>query len=503
MSYNGGNMISRVIVLGGGSAGFMAALALKTKLSALDVLVIRSKDIGIIGVGEGSTVVLTKFLHQYLGVPPQRFFALARPTFKLGLRFIWGTRPYFNYTFAPGPEARLDGLAKPIGYYCDEDMEYADPFSAMMTHDRVFDRAPNGVPVLHEGIAYHFENEKFVRFLEEYALSLGVRILDDTVVRVTQDESGVSGLVMQSGQTQTADLYVDSSGFASVLLAKALGEPFVSFKASLFCDRAVVGGWDRTDETIKPYTTCETMESGWAWQIEHEGRINRGYVYSSDFISDDDAEKEFRRKNPKVGPTRVVRFVSGCYQRAWVKNVVAVGNASGFVEPLEATALGVIAMQSRLLADSLLECDRVPGPVVAREYNDYHLKNWESIRGFIAVHYKYNRRLDTPFWRHCREKTDLGVGRRVVEYYQEVGPGQLWGPTLLESFDQFQLPGYAALLIGQQVPYRRTHVPAEKERAIVAKHRAQMRERALKAMGVREVLEMIHSPKWKWSVAAG
>lgn len=500
MSYNG-NMIAKVIVLGGGSAGFMAALAMKTRLPALDVLVIRSKDIGIIGVGEGSTVVLTKFLHQYLGVPPQQFFSVARPTFKLGLRFVWGTRPYFNYTFGPGPEIRLDGLRKPLGYYCDDDMEYADPFSALMTHDRVFERAPNGGPALHEGVAYHFENEKFVRFLEAHAVAVGVKILDDTVVNVTQDVGGITGLLMQSGDTQAADLYVDSSGFASVLLAKSLGEPFVSFKSSLFCDRAVIGGWDRTDETIKPYTTCETMESGWAWQIEHEGRINRGYVYASDFINDDDAEKEFRRKNPKVGPTRVVRFVSGCYRRAWVKNVVAVGNASGFVEPLEATALGVIAMQSRLLADSLLECDRSPGPAIAREYNDYHLKNWESIRGFIAVHYKFNRRLDTPFWRHCQEKTDLGVARRVVDYYQELGPGQLWGPTLLESFDQFQLPGYAALLLGQQLPYRRTHVPTDNELALVARHRKGMRERAQRAMGVREVLDMIHSPKWKWGPA--
>src|SRR5688572_11264383 len=145
MSHSNGNMIAKVIVLGGGSAGFMAALALKARLPSLDVLVIRSKDIGIIGVGEGSTVVLTKFLHQYLGVPPQQFFSLARPTFKLGLRFVWGTRPYYNYTFGPGPEIRLAGLPKPLGYYCDDDMEYADLYSAMMTHDRVFERAPNGL----------------------------------------------------------------------------------------------------------------------------------------------------------------------------------------------------------------------------------------------------------------------------------------------------------------------------------------------------------------------
>src|SRR4030095_13528653 len=121
-----------------------------------------------------------------------------------------------------------------------------------------------------------------------------------------------------------------------------------------FNDRAVVGGWDRAaGEPIKPYTTCQTMNSGWCWQIEHERRVHRGYVYFSAFISDENAEREFRAACPRVGPTRIVKFVSGRYERNWVKNVVAIGNASGFVEPLEATALGVIAMQCRLLAGSL------------------------------------------------------------------------------------------------------------------------------------------------------
>src|SRR6185369_9411983 len=151
-----------------------------------------------------------------------------------------------------------------------------------------FERGRGGGPVfLGLAYAYHFENEKFVQFLEGYASAQGVDIVDDTVAQVKQDEKGVSELLMASGRSETADFYVDASGFASLLLGKTLGEPFESFKSTLFCDRAVVGGWDRgLEEIIKPYTTCETMEAGWAWQIEHENRVNRGYVYSSDFISD-------------------------------------------------------------------------------------------------------------------------------------------------------------------------------------------------------------------------
>src|SRR5688500_6761314 len=125
----------------------------------------------------------------------------------------------------------------------------------MMTHDRVFERAPNGGIKFHDSISYHFENEKFVQFLEGLATALGVRTLDDTVLEVKQDERGVAGLVLKSGVTESADLYVDSSGFISLLLGKTLGEPFINFKSSLFCGRAVVGGWARTDEAIKPYTT--------------------------------------------------------------------------------------------------------------------------------------------------------------------------------------------------------------------------------------------------------
>ncbi len=495
-------MVKKVIVLGGGSAGFMAAIALRAKVPGLDVLVIRSKDIGVIGVGEGSTVALTRFLHDYLKVGPKRFHEVAQPTWKLGLKFLWGRRPYFNYTFGPGLEARYPDLPKPTGYYCDGDAEYTDPQSALMTHDRVFEREPGGAPAIRNAaFSYHFENEKFVQFLEGYAVAQGVRTLDDTVLEVRQDETGVAGLVLKSGAVESGDLYVDSSGFVSLLLGKAMGEPFLSFKSSLFCDRAVVGGWARGpgDEVIKPYTTCETMNAGWAWQIEHIGRVNRGYVYASDFVSDDEARAEFLAKNPKVTETRVVRFVCGRYRRCWVKNVVAIGNASGFVEPLEATALGVIAMQSRLLADTLVDGDGRPRRSQVNQYNAYHERNWDSIRAFIAVHYKFNTRLDTPFWRACRADTDLGArAEAVVDYYRECGPSPLCQPTLFDEFDQFKMAGYATMLVGMEVPFERTHQPTNAELRTWAARRHRNREAALRAVPVREALDVIHSPRWKW-----
>jgi len=494
-------MIKRVLILGGGSAGFIAALALKRKLPNLEVLVICSKDIGIIGVGEGSTPALTRFLHDYLGINVKKFFATTQPTWKLGLRFLWGTRPYFNFSFNAGQMAgAVKELPRIRACYCLNEMEYEEPLSALMSQDRVFERAQNGGPVLHSSIAYHVENEKFVRFLEEYAVALGVKVLDDKVIEVEQNEAGVAGLRLESGRRETADLYLDASGFGSVLLGKALGEPFVSYDKTLFCDRAVVGGWDRKDPEdllIKPYTTCETMNCGWCWQIEHENRINRGYVFSSGFISDEEAEKEFRLKNPKVGPTRLVRFVSGRYRNQWVKNVVGIGNACGFVEPLEATALGAIASNCMILTNTLKELNCEVTPSVQRQFNRQQTTISDDIRDFLSLHYRFNKRLDTPFWRHCWEATDLGAAAELVEVYRESGP-TLWLNQMFSKDNPFGTNGYFALLVGQQVENRQRYQPSADELRIWNAERQRNKSMAMRGLTVREALEKVRSPNWQW-----
>jgi tryptophan halogenase len=240
------------------------------------------------------------------------------------------------------------------------------------------------------------------------------------------------------------------------------------------------------------------MDAGWCWQIEHEDRVNRGYVYSSSFISDEDAEREFRAANPKLAEVRVVRFVTGRYARAWVKNVVAIGNASGFVEPLEATALGVIGTQSRLLAEALIDAGLHTRPTHAAEYNDHHARCWDGIRSFIAVHYKFNTRRDTPFWRACRADTDLAGAARPVAFFQENGPSGYWAPTMFDPFDAFGAAGYATLLVGMRVSYTGKHTASEGERKYMEVRRRGNQELARRAMGVREALDVIRSPRWRW-----
>ena len=496
-------MVKRVVVVGGGSAGFLAAITIKARVRDLPVCVIRSQDIGIIGVGEGSTAILTRHLHGYLGIEYPEFYRLAEPQWKLGIRFLWGPRPFFDYSIAPPFDVVYPGLSKPAGYYCDDygdrPLEYAGAGSALMSHDRAFLRRGDGRPHITPFLAYHVENEKFVGFLDRYARRLGVEVVDDTIVEVLQNEAGVAGLRLASGAVRDADLYLDCSGFRSLLLGKTLGEPFVGFKSSLFCDRAVVGGWERgPDEPIKPYTTAETMDAGWCWQIEHEHRINRGYVYGSDFIGDEQAEREFRSKNPKVGPTRIVKFVSGRYQRSWVKNVVAIGNASGFVEPLESTALGFICTESVWLTESLLEADREARPSIASIFNKRVARGWDVIRGFLALHYKFNARTDTAFWLACRRETDLCGAADVVQCYQENGPTTLFAKTVLDPDDQFTMEGYLAMLVGQRVPYHTRFRPGPAERQAWDRIRQHHRALALGGFGVAEALRLVRSTSFQW-----
>jgi tryptophan halogenase len=330
--------------------------------------------------------------------------------------------------------------------------------------------------------------------LEKSCREAGVEIIDATVKPELGGE-GIAALVSEDGRRISGDLYVDASGFRSELLGRALGEPFISYEDALFCERAVIAGWPRTNEPIYPYTTVETMNSGWAWQIEHEHFINRGYVYSSRFISDDEALAEFLAKNPKIANTpRVVKFRSGRYARHWVGNVIAIGNSAGFVEPLEATALQVICVEVSTLADALLDSLCEPNPSIMKLYNRYNSDQWDDIRNFLAVHYKFNTRLDTPFWQACRNETALHAAEEIVEFYRENGPSMLAGVALVHPSNSFKMDGYMALLVGQNVPHNKPYAVPPAERDLWRKHCEGLATEARRGMTVKEALDAIRSP---------
>ncbi len=495
-------MIRDITVLGGGTAGFIAAIALKRKLPHLRVRVLRSADIGVIGVGEGTTQFFPRFFFEQMGLNPGLFYENAEPTWKLGIRFLWGPREHFHYSFTRPIETRWSDLPRNCGFYCGDDFTNLDVWYALMEQDRALPRDAQGRPDFqkHAAIAFHVENRKLVACLDHLALGLGVEIVEGTVESVEKSDAGVGALLLSDGRRITADLYVDASGFRAELLGRALEVPFKSYTDALYCDRAVIGGWKRTDEIIKPYTLAETMDAGWAWQIEHETFLNRGYVYSSSFITDDAAREEFLRKNPKVSnEPRIVKFRSGRYETMWKGNVVGIGNASGFVEPLEASAIQVIILQSRTLADCLADslCD--PPPSVRKVYNRLIGDAWDDVRDFLAVHYKFNTRLDTPFWQAARSDIPLGEGEGVVEFYRENGPSTLGKTVLLSQNNGYGIEGYYAMLLGQKVPHAKPHTPHPRELAIWRASCAGFAAEAAKGFTVREALDIIRRPDWKWS----
>ncbi|HUO09696.1 MAG TPA: tryptophan 7-halogenase [Phycisphaerae bacterium] len=496
-------MIENVLIVGAGSAGLLAAIALKRKIPALVVQVVRSQEIGVIGVGESTTRQLPRFLFEYLGISKKHFYSIANPTWKMGIHFIWGPRDCFEYSFDFALDAQWSDLPLPNGYYCAEDFSYVNLQGAFMAEGKAFARQPNGGgPGIPSWAAFHLYNPQFVASLEVVAKTLGVEFIDANLTGATRRGDEIESVVLKDGRTLRADLFVDASGFRSELLGKALAEPFVSYDNSLFCDRAIVGSWERGDDFIYPYTVAETMDAGWCWRIDHEHSVNRGYVYSSRFLSDEAAREEFMRKNPKATPwDRVVKFRSGRYRRGWVGNVVGLGNACGFVEPLEATALMAVCGQVQTLTDFLLHSQQSLAPTLVELYNRVFAETWDDIRDFLALHYRFNTRLNTPFWKCCNEEVDISGTTELLKFYRENGPTGLCRHALRNTpgtHNQFGIEGYLVMLVGNRVPYRERRPPTEKERQIWNRHRADNKALARQGMCVQEALACIKDPRWKW-----
>lgn len=472
----------RVGILGGGTAGYLTAIALRTLRPDIEVTLLESSKIPVIGVGEATTSDLPPFLHTVLGFPIVEFYEEVTPTWKLGIRFEWGEPGdyYFNYPFDKGKilEAKI----------YDDDIRNVSLLSLFMSHDKGMILAGDPDPVSLMGdfpFAYHLENRRFVKYLKKKATQTNTTVIDCTIkdVEKSPDGENVQCLIDDTGKRYEFDLYVDCSGFRSVLIGDALESPFINYD-SLITDTAVVASVPHNG-LVKPYTTAESMDAGWCWNIPVPEEDHRGYVFSSDFITVEEAAAEMRRKNPGMGDYSVVRFRSGRREHFFKGNVVAMGNAYGFVEPLESTALQLLVQSIMMLIRSFpnYKFDTIK----KRSLNQMVANNWDYVRDFLAIHYKFNRRIQSPFWNECRENVELGGAQTALDFFQRRAPLSYSQGLFPEG--QFGGYGFDVLLFGQRIPaelMEAQETPSQYRRRVAA-----YRHLASQSLAQRQCLKLI------------
>jgi tryptophan halogenase len=450
--------LRRIVIVGGGTAGWMSAAMLSKTLGAqnYDITLIESEEIGTVGVGEATVPPITMF-NDVLGLDENEFVRETNATFKLGIEFVDWRKPgsgYFHPFGAYG--ADMDGVGF-NAFWLRMARSGGHPdfgrFNAETTAAREgrFGKAPKGgkLPDIH--YAFQFDAGLYAAFLRRYSEKRGVKRLEGKIVKVTQNpETGfVVSLDMESGHRVEGDLFLDCSGFRGLLIEQTLKAGYEDWTHWLPCDRAVAVPCDKASlpdgrpAPITPFTRCTAREAGWQWRIPLQHRTGNGYVFSSAFISEDEAsEKLLSRLDGTTDRTpKILRFTGGHRKKAWDKNVVAIGLASGFLEPLESTSIHFIQTNiTRLIS---LMPRRTITQAVADEYNRLVLGIYANTRDFLIAHYKITEREDTPFWRHCKHMDIPDSLKARLEIFRAQGHASVG----VQEF--FKEGSWFAVLLGQ------------------------------------------------------
>ena len=426
----------RLIIVGGGTAGWLTAAVLHKNFNSgerplIDIVLVEPANIGRIGVGEATIPTLRRTL-AYLGIPEADFLRATQATLKHGIRFADWAEPghvYYHPFEAFSPDSRqtainqwlarrAQGHGRPFAYDLGVQAYAAD---ARRSPKLLTD--PDYAGYLN--YAYHLDAELLGDYLRAWCLERGVtRLTDEVLGADLHAESGaIEGLRLRSGACEQGDFFVDCSGFAALLIKGAMGARFESYAQHLICDRAVAiqTAYPAEPDEIDPFTASRALSAGWAWEIGLRTRYGRGYVYSSAHVTDDDAEQEFRATFELDAPSRLLRFDVGRREQSWVKNCVAIGLASGFIEPLESTGIFLIEEAVRLFARSLPLGGIEPAVIAA--YNRYMNRLYDEIRDFVVAHYCLSRRRDSAFWRDVTEPDRVPDGlARLLEAWQSRPP---------------------------------------------------------------------------------
>ncbi|APD87806.1 tryptophan halogenase [Alteromonas sp. Mex14] len=414
----------RLVIAGGGTAGWMAAAAFTRLLGKeVDVTLIESSEIGTVGVGE-ATIPTLVFFHKLLKINEQEFMAQTNATFKLGINFENWKDLEHAYLHAFGVTGKdcwaagfqhfwmrglKEGLATDFGDYClERKAAEANKFAHLPN---------NGL-----NYAYHIDATRYAGFLRNLAEKEGLRRIDSTIKEVTTREQDgfITSLTLASGEVIEGDFFVDCTGFKGLLIEKALHTGYEDWSHWLPCDSAVAVQTESVGEPI-PYTRCIAHEAGWQWRIPLQNRVGNGMVFCSNYFSDDEViEKLLNNVEGKpLNDPRVIHFRTGKRRKQWNRNCLALGLASGFLEPLESTSIhliqqGIVRFLRMFPTAGIVQED-------IDEFNRQADFDIEHIRDFIILHYHVTNRTDSPFWRHCRQMDIPASLRHRIDLFKKTG----------------------------------------------------------------------------------
>ncbi len=453
----------RIVIVGGGTAGWMTAAALVSVFGPAhrQVRLIESSEIGIVGVGE-ATLPHIRFFNRRIGIDERELMAKTQATFKLGIEFVdWARRgdSYIHPFGAYG--SRLAGV--PFHHYWLRQREAGDPtpieeYSLPIMASRANKFAlpaedPSSV-LSTFGYAFQFDASLYARYLRGFSEARGVQRTDGRIVdvKLRAADGWVESVKLDSGEVVTGDLFIDCSGFRGLLIEQALKTGYDEWTKWLPCDRAMAVPCENSGP-LTPYTRATAREAGWQWRIPLQHRTGNGYVYSSHFISDDEAASRLleRLDGQKLADPRPLRFTAGRRRKTWNRNVVAIGLSGGFLEPLESTSIYLIQIAITTLIDYLAPASGPStdagrfDPRIVDAFNRWIEMEYDRVRDFLILHYHATERDDAPIWNYCRTMPIPDSLAHKMELFRTRGHVVTYKDGL------FLEPSWLAVYLGQRV----------------------------------------------------
>lgn len=446
--------IKDVVIVGGGTAGWMAAAALSATMGdELNIHLIESDEIGIVGVGE-ATIPAIRLFNALVGIDENEFIAATQGSFKLGIQFKdWGKLGDV-YMHAFGMIGQSLGMLEFWQYWlrarkegvADRLWDYS--LNETVARENKFARLPRIPDSQLEGITYafHFDAGLYARFLRGIAEKAGVKRTEGKITSWAQrgSDAFIESVTLESGETIGSELFIDCSGFRGLLIEQALETGYEDWSHWLPCDRAIAVPSENVGEP-RPYTQALAHKAGWQWRIPLQHRTGNGHVFCSDFISEDEAAAVLLAniEGPTLADPRTLRFTTGMRKKAWNKNVVTLGLSSGFMEPLESTSIHLIQNGIARLISHFP--DRGFSAVNVAAYNRRIAYDYERIRDFIILHYHANQRDDSPFWIRCREMAIPDSLQDKIDLFKATGR------IFREQEELFIEVGWFQVLTGQNI----------------------------------------------------